>query len=109
MIISSLQCLVKTLSIYLSHSLLVTIWKRRSRTTILIFKGIGTKEAISTSIASARPAAIGRVGKVEKAKYNPESCSYKVECSRNRPIPKYYILCRGGLKAERSASEGRGA
>ena len=71
MIISSLKCLVKTLSIYLSHSLLVTIWKRRSRTTILIFKGIGTKEAISTSIASARPAAIGRVGKVEKAKYNP--------------------------------------
>ena len=55
----------------LSHSLLVTI-SRRSRTTISIFGGIGTKEAISASTAGARPAATGRVGEAEKAKYDPE-------------------------------------
>ena len=81
--------------------------KRRSRTTISIFRGIGTEEAISASTAGAKPAATGRVGKVEKAKYNPESCSHKAEYSRNRPIPKYYILCRGGPKAKRSNSKDR--
>ena len=45
--------------------------RKRSRTTILIFGGIGTKEAIFINIAGAKPAAISRVGKVEKAKYNP--------------------------------------
>ena len=45
--------------------------RRRSRTTISIFGGIGTKEAISASTASARPAATGRVGEAEKAKYDP--------------------------------------
>ena len=44
--------------------------RRRSRTTILIFGGIGTKEAISASTAGAKPTATGRVGEVEKAKYN---------------------------------------
>ena len=44
--------------------------RRRSRTTILIFRGIGTKEAIFTSTAGTRPAAIGRVDKAEKAKYD---------------------------------------
>ena len=57
---------------YLFYSLLVTRRRRRSHTTILIFGGIGTKEAIFASTASARPAATGRVGKVEKAKYNLE-------------------------------------
>ena len=58
---------------------------------------------------SLQPVAIGRVGKVEKAKYNLESCSHKAECSRNRPIPKYYVLYKGGLKAKRSiASKDRG-
>ena len=50
--------------------MLVTRRRRRSRTTISIFRGIGTKEAISASTAGARPAATGRVGKAEKAKYN---------------------------------------
>ena len=47
------------------------ITKRKSYTTILIFRGIGTEEAIFISTASAKPAATGRVGKVKKAKYNP--------------------------------------
>ena len=51
--------------------LLVTRRRRRSRTTISIFRGIGTKEAISVSTAGAKPAATGRMGEVEKAKYNP--------------------------------------
>ena len=46
--------------------------RRRSRTTILIFRGIGTEEAIFASTAGAKPAAISRVGEVEKAKYNLE-------------------------------------
>ena len=46
--------------------------RRRSRTTISIFGGIGTEEAISTSTAGAKPAATGRVGEAEKAKYDPE-------------------------------------
>ena len=46
--------------------------RRRSHTTILIFRGIGTEETIFASTASAKPVATGRVGKVEKAKYNPE-------------------------------------
>ena len=50
--------------------LLITKRKKRSYTTILIFRGIGTEEAIFTSIASTKPAVIGRVGKVKKAKYN---------------------------------------
>jgi len=41
---------------------------RRSRTTISIFGGIGTEEAISASTAGAKPAATGRVGEAEKAK-----------------------------------------
>src|SRR5271170_266152 len=45
--------------------------RRRSRTTISIFGGIGTKEAISASTAGAKPAATGRVGEAEKAKYDP--------------------------------------
>jgi hypothetical protein len=89
--------------------LLVTRRRRRSRTTISIFGGIGTEEAISASTAGAKPAAIGRVGEAEKAKYNLESCSYKAERSRNRPIPKYCVLYGGGPKAKRSASESRGA
>ena len=47
------------------------ITRRKCRTTISIFRGIGTEEAIFINIASAKPAATGRVGKVEKAKYNP--------------------------------------
>ena len=46
------------------------ITRRRSRTTILIFGGIGIEEAISASTAGAKPAATGKVGEVEKAKYN---------------------------------------
>ena len=46
--------------------------RRRSHTTISIFRGIGIEEAIFVSTASAKPAAIGRVGEVEKAKYNLE-------------------------------------
>ena len=88
---------------------MLIIRRRRSRTTILIFGGIGTEEAISTSIASAKPAVTGRVGKVKKAKYNLESYSHKAKRSRNRPIPKYYILCGGGPKAKRNiASKGKG-
>ena len=45
--------------------------RRRSHTTISIFRGIGTEEAISASTAGAKPAATGRVGEVEKAKYDP--------------------------------------
>ena len=83
--------------------------RRRSYTIISIFGGIGIEEAIFASIASAKPAATGRVGKVEKAKYDLESYSHKVKRSRNRPIPKYYVLCGGGPKAKRSvASEDRG-
>ena len=44
--------------------------RRRSRIIILIFRGISTEEAISVNIAGAKPVAIGRVGEVEKAKYN---------------------------------------
>ena len=44
--------------------------RKRSRTTISIFGGIGTEEAISASTAGAKPAATGRVGEAEKAKYN---------------------------------------
>ena len=90
--------------------MLITRRKRRkSHTTILIFRGIGIEEAIFISIASAKPAATNRVGKVKKAKYNLESCSHKAERSRNRPIPKYYVLCKGGPKAKKSvASKGRG-
>ena len=44
--------------------------RRRSCTTILIFGGIGTKEAIFASTASTKPTATGRVGEAEKAKYN---------------------------------------
>ena len=88
---------------------MLIIKRRRSCTIILIFRGIGIEEAIFASTASTKPAATGRVGEVEKVKYNPESCSHKVKCSRNRPIPKYYVLCRGGLKAKkRIASKGRG-
>ena len=84
------------------------VTRRRSRTTILIFGGIGTEEAISTSTASAKPAATGRVGEAEKAKYNLESCSHKIKRSRNRPIPKYYVLCGGGPKAKKNiTSEGK--
>ena len=50
--------------------LFLLVTRRRSCTTILIFRGIGTEEAISTSTASAKPAATGKVGEVEKAKYN---------------------------------------
>ena len=83
--------------------------RKKSYTTILIFRGIGIEEAIFISTASAKPTATGRVGKVKKAKYNLESCSHKVKRSRNRPIPKYYVLCKGGPKAKRSiASKGRG-
>ena len=82
------------------------VTRRRSRTTISIFGGIGTEEAISANTAGAKPAATGRVGEAEKAKYDPESCSHKAERSRNRPIPKYCVLCGGGPKAKRSASEG---
>ena len=90
-------------------SFLLVTRRRRSRTTISIFKSIGTEEAIFANTASAKPAATGRVGEAEKAKYDPESCSHKAERSRNRPIPKYCVLCGGGLKAKRSvASEGRG-
>ena len=85
------------------------ITRRRSCTIILIFRGIGIEEAIFINTASAKPIAIGRVGEVEKAKYNLKSCSHKVEYSRNRPIPKYCVLCGGGLKAKRSTSKGRGA
>ena len=46
--------------------------RRRSYTTILIFRGIGTEEAISANTAGAKPAATGRVGKVEKTKYDLE-------------------------------------
>ena len=42
---------------HLSHSLLITIWEGENRTTILIFGGIGTKEAISLQVPSARPVA----------------------------------------------------
>ena len=52
-------------------SFLLVTRRRRSRTTISIFRGIGTEEAISASTASAKPAATGRVGEAEKAKYNP--------------------------------------
>ena len=52
--------------------MLVTRRRRRSRTTISIFGGIGTEEAISASTAGAKPAGTGRVGEAEKAKYNPE-------------------------------------
>ena len=55
---------------YLSYSLLITRRRRRSRTTISIFGGIGTKEAIFASTAGARPIATGKVGEAEKAKYN---------------------------------------
>ena len=50
--------------------MLVTRGRRRSRTTISIFGGIGTEEAIFASTAGAKPAAIGRVGEAKKAKYN---------------------------------------
>ena len=50
--------------------LLITKRKRRSYIIILIFKGIGTEKAIFVNIASAKPITIGRVGEVEKAKYN---------------------------------------
>ena len=56
---------VLKLYISLSHSLVVTR-RRRSHTTISIFEGIGTKEAISASTAGARPAATGRVVKQRK-------------------------------------------
>jgi hypothetical protein len=83
--------------------------RRRSYIIILIFKGIGTEEAIFINIASAKPTAIDRVSEVEKAKYDLENYSYKAKRNRNRPIPKYYVLYRGGLKAKRSVtSEGRG-
>ena len=59
--------------------MLVTRRRRRSRTTILIFRGIGTEEAISASTASAKPAATGRVGEVEKAKY--DSAKYNLVLS----------------------------
>ena len=52
--------------------MLVTRRRRRSRTTISIFGGIGTEEAISASTAGAKPAATGRVGEAEKVKYDPE-------------------------------------
>ena len=42
---------------HLSHSLLVTIWEGENRTTISIFGGIGTKEAISLQAPGARPVA----------------------------------------------------
>ena len=51
---------------------MLVIRRKRSCITILIFKGIGTKKAIFVSTASARPTATGRVGEVEKAKYNLE-------------------------------------
>ena len=88
---------------------MLIIRKKRSYTIILIFKDIGIKEAIFISTASAKPAATDRVGKIEKAKYNLKSCSYKVEYSRNKPIPKYYVLYKEGLKAKKSiASKGKG-
>ena len=46
--------------------------RKKSYTIILIFRGIGTKEAIFISTASAKPTATGRVGEAEKAKYNPK-------------------------------------
>ena len=52
--------------------MLVIRRRRRSRIIILIFRGIGTEEAIFINIAGAKPAAIGRVDKAKKAKYNPE-------------------------------------
>ena len=52
-------------------SFLLVTRRRRSRTTISIFGGIGTEEAISASTAGAKPAATGRVGEAEKAKYDP--------------------------------------
>ena len=52
--------------------MLVTRRRRRNRTTISTFGGIGTEEAISASTAGAKPAATGRVGEAEKAKYNLE-------------------------------------
>ena len=50
--------------------MLVTRRRRKSRTTISIFGGIGIEKAIFISTAGAKPAATSRVGKVEKAKYN---------------------------------------
>ena len=56
--------------IFISFLLVTKRRRRRSRTTILIFGGIGTEEAIFVSTAGAKPAATGRVGKAEKAKYD---------------------------------------
>ena len=50
--------------------MLVIRRKRKSYIIILIFKSISIEEAIFTSIASTKPAAINRVSKVKKAKYN---------------------------------------
>ena len=53
---------------FISFLLVTRRRRRRSRTTISIFGGIGTEEAISASTAGAKPAATGRVGEAEKAK-----------------------------------------
>ena len=74
--------------------MLVTRRKRRSCTTISIFRGIGTKEAISTSTAGARPAATGRVDRVKKAKYDP---------ARYNPAlsPSLYLDTRSSIYIDR--------
>ena len=77
----------------LSYSLLVTR-RRRSRTTISIFGGIGTKEAISASTAGARPAVTGRVGEAEKAKYDPARYNLVL-------LPPSYLDMRNSLYIDR--------
>ena len=52
--------------------------RKKSYTIILIFRGIGTEEAIFASTAGAKPAATGRVGEAEKAKIGRASCRERV-------------------------------
>ena len=87
--------------------MLVIRRRRRSRIIILIFRGIGTKEAISASTAGAKPAATGRVGEAEKVKYDPERAVPTQHSVVGTDLYPNIVYCVEGAR-RRSASEGRG-
>ena len=65
------------------------------------------KEAIFISTAGARPAATGRVGEAEKAKYDPERAVPTKHNVVGTDLYPNIVYCVEGTR-RRSASEGRG-
>ena len=81
----------------------VTRRRRRSRTTISIFGGIGTEESISASTAGAKPAATGRVGEAEKAKYNQERAVPTKQSVVGTDLYPNIVYCVEGARRLREA------